>query len=96
MIKYKFRNWLRNWLYNFDTPKQALSSSSRVDAVDNGPDHDKCLNFRVWFANGGKVIQTNKYDRLKDRSTTSMYVITEEQELGRELDKIITMESLRG
>ena len=96
MRQHRFRRWLRNWIYNFDsdTPKQSLGS--RVDAVDNGPDHDKCLNFRVWFANGGKVIQTNKYDRLKDRSTTSMYVITEEQELGRELDKIITMESLRG
>ena len=95
MRQHRFRRWLRDLINNFDSDVVEQSKLT-VSRADDGPDHDKCLNFRVWFANGGKVIQTNKYDRLKDRSTTSMYVITEEQELGRELDKIITMESLRG
>jgi hypothetical protein len=64
--------------------------------TSDDPDHDRCLNFKVWFANGGKVVQTNRYDRHKDRSQTSMYVITADQDFGKEIDKIVTMENLRG
>lgn len=99
MKQYRVRRWLRNWLTNFDSdqPEQAKTSStlSKVRESDE-PDYEKSLNFRVWFANGGKVIQTNRYDRHKDRHFTSMYVITEEQDFGREIDKIVTMDSLRG
>jgi hypothetical protein len=95
MKKYKFRRWLRNWLYNFDNPEPEQMKLSTVRQSDE-PDSDRCLNFKVWFANGGKVVQTNRYDRIKDRSQTSMYVITDNQDFGREIDKIVTMDSLRG
>lgn len=95
MKQYRFRRWIRNWINNFDSDQPEQAKLSTV-YPSNEPDHDKCLNFRVWFANGGKVIQTNKYDRLKDRNNTSMYVITEDQDFGREIDKIVTLEGLRG
>ena len=94
MRQYRFRRWLRNWLNNFDSesPEKATLTVRQSD----DPDHDRCLNFRVWFANGGKVVQTNRYDRVKDRSQASMYVITADQDFGKEIDKIVTMENLRG
>jgi hypothetical protein len=95
MRQYRFRRWLRNWLNNFDSDGPEKASSLTVSRSDD-PDHDRCLNFKVWFANGGKVVQTNRYDRHKDRSQTSMYVITEDQDFGREIDKIVTMDNLRG
>jgi hypothetical protein len=99
MKQYRVRRWLRNWLTNFDSDQPERENISRTLSKvreSNEPDHEKSLNFRVWFANGGKVIQTNRYDHHKDRNLTSMYVITDEQDLGREIDKIVTMESLRG
>jgi hypothetical protein len=94
MRQYRFRHWLRNWLYNFDSDSQKKTISSVRQSDD--PDTERCLHFKVWFANGGKVVQTNRYDRVKDRNQTSMYVITEDQDFGHEINKIVTMESLRG
>ncbi len=94
MKKYKFRRWLRNWLYNFDENQVVSETKSSILSARDEPDSERCLNFRVWFANGGKVVQTNRYDRHKDRHITSMYVITEDQEFGKEIDKIIILDSL--
>lgn len=92
MRQYRFRRWLRNWLNNFDSDGPEKASLVRKS---DDPDTDRCLHFKVWFANGGRVVQTNRYDRHKDRNQTSMYVITENQNFGEELDKIITIEGLK-
>lgn len=98
MKQYRFRQWLRNWLTNFDQDQPEKTTLGRPIAVrdSDDPDNEKSLQFRVWFANGGRVIQTNRYDRHKDRHHTAMYVVTEDQDFGREIDKIVTMENLRG
>lgn len=96
MKQYRFRRWLRNWITNFDQDEPEKTGRTLSVRESNEPDNEKSLQFRVWFANGGKVVQTNRYDRHKDRNFTAMYVITEEQDFGREIDKIVTMEHLRG
>lgn len=60
--------------------------------IDN---QDKSIRFTVHTANGGRVIETQRYDRQKDRHSNGLYVITNDQDFGREIDKIITMESLK-
>jgi hypothetical protein len=49
----------------------------------------------VYSASGGTIIETTKYDRQKDDHRHSLHVVTDDKELGEELAKIITMESLR-
>jgi hypothetical protein len=56
---------------------------------------DRAVQFTVYTANGGRVIETRRYDRKTDRHINNLYVITREQDFGREIDKIITMEALR-
>lgn len=56
---------------------------------------DRAIQFTVYVANGGRVIETRRYDRKADRHTNGLYVITGEQDFGKEIDKIITMEALR-
>lgn len=96
MKQYRFRRWLRNWLTNFDQDVPEKTGRTLSVRESDEPDNEKSLNFRVWFANGGRVVQTNRYDRQKDRNFTSMYVITNDNDFGREIDKIVSMESLRG
>lgn len=97
MKKYRFRNWLRNWINNFDSDSLEHAKGTLIATRDvDGLDYERALNFRVWFANGGRVIQTNRYDRVKDRNFTGLYVIGNDQDLGEEINKIITMEGLRG
>lgn len=56
---------------------------------------ERAIQFTVYQANGGRVIETRRYDRQKDRHTNGLYVITSEMDFGREIDKIITMEALK-
>ncbi len=62
-------------------------SISRLDA--NG------MNFSVHKANGGYVIQYSLYDRRNDRTDIKLHIITDDQDLGEELGKIISFEALR-
>jgi hypothetical protein len=69
-----------------------LVSSREVEAVC---DSDSVLNFRVFNAVGGRVVEFRTYDRQKDRSYTQTYIITNEQDFGDRIAKIATMESLK-
>jgi hypothetical protein len=56
---------------------------------------ERALNFTVYIANGGRVVETRRYDKKTDRHTNGLYVINNDADFGKEIDKIITMESLR-
>lgn len=56
---------------------------------------ERAIQFTIYSANGGRVVETRRYDRQKDRHTNGLYVITSDQDFGKEIDKIITMEALR-
>ena len=53
------------------------------------------LNFRMFKAENGHVMEVRQYDRRTDRNSNKLYLITDDQDLGAEISKIITLESLR-
>jgi hypothetical protein len=89
-VKRKLRNWLLNNDPN-ETSKQ-LAHSRDVESVSDG---DPILNFRVFSAIGGRVVEFRTYDRQKDRNFTQTYIITNDQDFGERIAKIATMESLK-
>ena len=56
---------------------------------------DRAIRFNVYTASGGRVVETRRVDRQRDREITGLYVITSDQDFGHEIDKIITMEALK-
>ncbi len=68
-------------------PVAKLSSSRELSS--NG------LNFTVYPAQGGTIIELRSYDHKTDRHNNKLYVVRDDQELGKELDHIITLEALR-
>lgn len=56
---------------------------------------ERALHFTVYTANGGRIVETRRQDRKTDRTTNGLYIITGDQDFGREIDKIITMEALK-
>lgn len=87
-LKQRFRNWLLNEEeLEADVPHQIVSEGNRLDSEG--------MRFQLYRAAGGYVIETRHYDRKTDRHDNKMYVIREDQDVGHELGKIITMESLR-
>jgi hypothetical protein len=82
---------LRNWIN--DDGLISLDDYNAVRSVDE-PD-GKCIRFKVFRANGGTVVQTDYYDQKNDKDYNNLHVIVEGQDLGQELSKIITFESLK-
>jgi hypothetical protein len=54
------------------------------------------LRMSIFSASGGIVIQTTKYNQVKDSSDHQLYVITSDQDVGEQVSRILVMESLRG
>jgi hypothetical protein len=86
-LKQRIRNWLSGDDYEEDAP-QLVAEGNRLDSEG--------LRLQIYKASGGYVIETRSYDRVKDRHNNSIHVITEDEDLGDRIGKIIMMEALRG
>lgn len=74
-------------------------SAKQIKGLSLGPPNidqpERAIQFTVYTANGGRIIETRRHDRKTDRYTNGLYIITSDQDFGREIDKIITMEALK-
>jgi hypothetical protein len=61
------------------------------DRMDSNPD----LNFRMFRAENGYVMEVRYNDRRTDRTTTNLHLISDDQDLGQSIAHIITVESLK-
>jgi hypothetical protein len=77
----------------------SVNKLSRTMAISVDPasidQPERALQFTVYVANGGRVVETRRYDKKTDRSNNGLYIIANDQDFGHEIDKIITMEALR-
>ena len=53
------------------------------------------VRFKMFKASGGTIIETNIYDDQRDRTINGLYVVTNDKDLGTEIGKILTLESLK-
>lgn len=91
------KQWLRRKLLNIlhsDDSQVKLASPQLVRESDS-VNSDPVLQFRVFSAVGGKVVEFSHYDRKTDRRNSTTYIITNEQDFGERISKIATMESLK-
>ncbi len=81
--------------YAINSTKYRKSSQpvSVQQAIDNHDDH-RGMNFTVFSASGGKVIQISTYNSSTDTHKSKLYIVTDKEDLGEELSQIITRESL--
>jgi hypothetical protein len=93
-IKKTIKQRLRDWLID-DEDTMACEAISMNTLQTVRLDSDKGIRFQVYKANGGTVIETCFYDRQKDRNYNGLYVITDDKDLGKEIGKIITMETMK-
>lgn len=70
------------------SPKEDTIVSDNIRNLNSG------MNFTIYNAVGGKVVQFSQYDTLKDRNCSSLYIIRDEDDMGQELSQIILREQL--
>jgi hypothetical protein len=94
IMKLTLKQRIRNWLMNDDEIDDDGLYASTSDS--EGPNiQSQSFRLNVYSAGGGIIIETTKYDRQKDDHRYSLYIVTDDKDLGEELAKIITMENLR-
>ena len=88
--------WFDKWLIKkmkqaregeYELAKEAVTKSTRID-------NERTMTLNITKANGGWVIENRQYDKRTDRNNSSVHIITDDKDLGEEIGKIITFESL--
>jgi hypothetical protein len=104
-----FYKWLASKMddskYEDSGPGEAISISSgnstrpkshRISKVRESDElSSEPITFKMFKASGGWAIEFRQYDSRNDRVETSLYVVNDEEELGRHVSQIITMEALK-
>lgn len=87
---------LRNWVREMDNEVCIDHSIGAVSLREtNRPDADPVLNFRIYSAENGKILEFNSYDRVKDRNRVSMYIINKDDDISEKVSKCLSLELLK-
>ena len=94
-----FKKMLWRWSYQGQELEEQNTKISRGLVTSRDSEavcgDEPILNFKVYSAVGGKVVEFRRYDRHKDRNDTTTYIITNDQDFGERISKIATMEKLK-
>jgi len=90
-LKRKLRDWVNDAREETD---MVLGIKSR-DVAAQMCEAEPILNFRVFSAVGGQVVEFRRYDRKTDRSDTSTYIIHKDDDFGEKISKIANLELLK-
>ena len=84
--------WFNRKIHNALSEGRAFETTPGTDSSrlnSNG------MNFSVFKANGGFIIEYHYYDRHRDRSENKLHIVTDDKDLGEEIGKISSFETLR-
>ena len=99
--------WLDNWILrrakrirqrgetmvSIDRAETGIGLSMK-DAANIGSSRHR-MSFVVYRANGGMMVEYNRYDERKDQHQCELHIVHPDQDLGDALAKIVTFESLK-
>ena len=93
--------WFDNWFAK--KCKQAWENYCVVEdsqppgltAINSTILHQRGMNFTIYQANGGYVMEYSKYDERTDKHYQALHIISNDQELGQGIAHIITYEMLK-
>ena len=97
--------WLDNWILKraryIRQRNETMTSVNRVELSASSDDRPSIgsskhrMNFTVYRANGGVLVEYNRYDDRKDQHLCELHIVHPDQNLGDALGKIVTFESLK-
>ena len=99
--------WLDNWILKrakrIRQRNETIGSVNRIEGSLTVREDDRPsigsnrhrMNFVVYRANGGMMVEYNRYDERKDHHHCELHIVHPDQDLGEALGKIVTFESLK-
>lgn len=96
-LKQKLLNWLSDDMAqeasnypNVKKRKGSISSLSPTRELSSSG-----IQFTMYKANGGIVIECREYDSIRDNNDYTLHIITSDQDLGEQLSHILTYQQLK-
>ena len=96
--------WLDNWILKrakrIRNREETIKSIGRAelsmteDRPSIGSSRHR-MNFVVYRANGGMMVEYTRYDERKDQHLCELHIVHPDENLGDALSKIVTFESLK-
>jgi len=103
-----FKRMIGRWAYEYrDTPDDVpndcyppspkMGRGNTISTISgrNHIDSEPTLQFKVYSAVGGKIVEFTRYDRKSDRHDHQVYIIGKDDDFGEKIAKISTLEVLR-
>ncbi len=95
-----FKRMIGRWAYEYrDTPDDVANECypSTKNSISGSRDisSDPTLQFKVYNAIGGKIVEFHSYDRQTDRTNHQIYIIGKDEDFGEKIAKISTFEVLK-
>lgn len=90
----KLISWLYNKYANDNVKSVGIDVSSFPQPSNNELHTSPKLNFKIFTANGGYILEFYKYDYKKDQSESLLYVIPSSEELTESITMICQREFL--
>jgi pSer/pThr/pTyr-binding forkhead associated (FHA) protein len=75
----------------YPTPKISAMNSISTRDVNSDP----TLQFKIYSAIGGKVVEFSRYDRKIDRHHHDIYIIGKDEDFGEKIARIAMIENLK-
>jgi hypothetical protein len=95
-LKLKLRDWINSAQDTYIQEEQWGSTPRAVNSLSTKDiNSEPTLNFKVYSAVGGKIVEFSRYDRKNDRSDHQIYIIGKDEDFGEKIAKISTLEVLR-
>jgi len=94
-------NWVREDWEKASQPQQddcyPSTKMSRGNSISGRAsiDSEPMLQFKVYSAVGGKIVEFSRYDRKNDRHDHQVYIVGKDEDFGEKIAKISTLEVLR-
>jgi hypothetical protein len=79
----------------YPSPKMSRGNTISTISGRNHIDSEPTLQFKVYSAVGGKIVEFTRYDRKSDRHDHQVYIINKDEDFGEKIAKISTLEVLR-
>jgi hypothetical protein len=79
----------------YPSPKMSRGNSISTIGGRTSIDSEPILQFKVYSAVGGKIVEFSRYDRKSDRHDHQVYIIGKDDDFGEKIAKISTLEVLR-
>lgn len=91
-IKRKLQKWILEEGYNENTTgKNAVMCVGDANRVDSNP----VLNFRIFSAQNGIILEFNSYNEKTDRRSSSTYIINHGEDVADYVRQSLPMEMMK-